>query len=331
MKNIEKLITLFKQFGGKLDNAEIRHSQDAGYYCYSLNSSKNSIISCPDSLLVAIDDIDINEGGLFISRPEKYGNKIDFLKQYFAFHFDKAAVNHQSEKKEQINSLSEKDRAIISTILPPEFYNLEEYKNLDYEKRRIIESHNSSHYGRGVIMPFVSCINFNKNGQSYNHSNEKISLSGKFDGEIFAVYNENDALKMGTGYGFITDTKHAYSIPLTYPMANGKKMIINRNPLEATSLGNGRWKPIIKVTDDAVTLSWFPLYLEGSPIYPAVIAKMIADEINIPVENLLFNIIKFNLHALVPATFQLKESENSYARYLGAVAQRQLETIAETR
>ena len=114
-------------------------------------------------------------------------------------------------------------------------------------------------------------------------------------------------------------------------MANGKKMIINRNPLEATPIGNGRWKPIIKEIEDAITLSWFPLYLEGAPVYPAIIARMVANEINLPAENILINIIKLNLYALVPAAFQLRDSENVFARFLGAAAQRQLETIAGTR
>ncbi len=331
MNDIGKLITLFKQFGGEFDNVEVRHSKDAGYCCYSLDSSKNSIISCPASLLVDIDDISINENGLFITRPEKYGDRIDFLRKYFAFHFNKAVVSHQSERKKLINSLSEKDLSIISNILPPESYNLKEDKDLEYEKRRVIECHNISHQDRRVIMPFVTFVNFSKNGHSFKHSDKKISLTGKFDGEIFAVYNDNDVLKMGTGYDFITDTKYIYSIPLTYPLANDIKMIINRSPLEATSLGNGRWKPILKTTQSTVTLSWFPLHMEGAPLYPATIAKMIADEINIPAENLLLNIFRLNLHALMPAAFQLKESENEFARYLGNVAQRQLETIAGTR
>lgn len=138
-------------------------------------------------------------------------------------------------------------------------------------------------------------------------------------------------LKIASGYDFITDTKFIYSIPLTYPMANGKKMIINRATHEGVKIGNGRWKPIVKTNQDTVTLSWFPLYMEGAVVYPAIIAKMLADEINIPAENLIYTIMKLNLHALIPAAFQLRKSDNIFANYLGATAQRQLETIAETR
>lgn len=278
-----------------------------------------------------MNDIDINAEGLFISRPEKYGENIDFLNQYFKFQFNGEVVNHQVEKKHQIDSLSEVDLSVISNIFPPELYNLEEYDDLEYAKKRIIDCHNKPYLDKKVLMPFVTFANYHKNGQSFKSSDDKISLSGKFKGEVFAKYNDDDVLRLASGYDFIADTKYIYSIPLAYQMANGKKMIINRKPLEATELGNGRWKPQIKHQPDSITLSWFPLYLESSPIYPAAIAKMIADEVDLPAENILYNIIKLNLHALVLAAFRLRESENEFARYLGAVAQRQLETISGLR
>jgi hypothetical protein len=290
VKTIDDLIALFRQLGGQFDNVEIRHSDDAGYYCYSLDNSKNSIISCPANLLVDVEDLDINEDGLFISRPENYGPHIDFLKQYFAFHFNKAAVSWHTERKRQIESLSDKDVAVISNIFPPKMYNLEKYNGLEFEKKRILECHNIRHRGKKVIMPFVSLVNYNKKGQTFDVSDDKISISGKFNGEVFAKYNFDDVLKIATGYDFITDTKFIYSIPLSYRMANGRKMIINRNTHEAKPLGNDRWKPLIKVTQDAITLSWFPLHMEGAAIYPAVIARIVAEETNVSAENILFNV-----------------------------------------
>lgn len=278
-----------------------------------------------------VDDVDINENGLFIKYTEKYENRVDFLNQYFAFQFNKKVVKYHIKRKHQIESLSNDDLSVISNISPPELYKLEGYDDLNYAKKRIIDCHNKLFNDRNVLMPFVTFVNYHKNGQSFKTSDENISISGKFKGEVFAKYNEDDVLRLGSGYDFITDTKYIYSIPLTYQMANGKKLIINRNPLDAVDLGNGRWKPLIKHQPNAVIVSWFPLYLENAPMYPAMIAKIIADEVNLPAENILHNIIKLNLHALVPAAIQLRESDNAYARFLGSLAQRQLETIAELR
>lgn len=331
LDNIHELTKLFQQFGGKFENAEVRYNEEAGYHCYSLNGNKNTLISCPANLLVDVNDIDINEEGLFITEPDKYGDEIAFLNKYVKFHFNKNVVAHHSEIKQQIKSLPEKDLSLISRIFPPALLDLNKYSGLDYEKKCIINSHNIKHLDRKVIMPFVSFINYSKNGLSFNNRADNISISGKFHNEILAKYNDDDVLSLASGYNFITDTKYIYSVPITYPMINGKKLIIKRDVYEGIELGNGRWGPAVKISQDSVSLSWFPLYLEGAPMYPSTIAGMIAAEINIPAENLIFNILKLNLHALIPAAFQLTNSENEFSRYLGAATQRQLETIAECR
>ena len=331
LSELDELVALFKQHGGQIDNVEIRHSDELGYYCYSLSPKKSSIMSCPASLLVDTEDIGINEDGLFISNREKYGENINFLNQYFLFHFNRNLIKYHIERKRQIENLSDNDKEIIAKIFPPELFKLDGITDLDYARKRIIDCHNKIYLGRSVIMPFVSFVNFHKNGRSFKTDENKISISGKFNGEVVAKYNEDDVLKMAGGYDFIGDTKYIYSIPLKYRMANGKTLLVNRNPLDAIELGNGRWKPLVTVKSDSVTLSWFPLYLDGAPIFPAVISKMIADEIHVPAENILYNVIRLNLHALIPAAFLLKASTNEFARFLGSVAQRQLETIAGLR
>lgn len=331
LEDIDELIIQFRQLGGIFENTEVRFSEDLGYHCYSADSKKNSIISCPASLFVDIDDLGITENGLFISTPEKHNQYTDFLDKYFALQFNRDVVAGHSDIKRQINSLSDDDLSLISDIFPPVLLDLDKYTGLEFEKKRILDSHNIKHRGKSIIMPFVSFVNYSKNGRSFNVQDDKISISGKFNGEILAKYNDDDVLKIASGYHFITDTQYIYSIPLSYQMINGKKLVVNRNTLEGVQLDNGRWKPVINNTDNCVTLSWFPLYMEGAPLYPAAIAKMIADEIQVPAENLIYNILKLNLHALVPAAFKLRESENDFARFLGAAAQRQLETIAATR
>lgn len=331
LKDIKELTTQFKRLDGKFENAEIRYSEETGYRCDSLDSKKSTLISCPEKLFVDIDDIDISEAGLFITRPENYGSNITFLNSYFRFQFNRKVILRYSEIKRQIASLPKKDLPIISNIFPPSLLDVKKYGGLTYEKKRIIESHNIRHLNKKVIMPFVTFLNYGKNGNSYNIEDDRISVSGKFNGEILALYNDDDVLKIASGYGFITDTKAIYSIPLTYKLKNGKTLVINNKTTDAVQLGDGSWKPLVKIEEKSITLSWFPLHLEGAPMFSVIIAKMIADEINIPAENLIYNIIKLNLHALIPAAFQLCQSENAFSRYLGEAAKRQLETISSTR
>lgn len=331
MENIETLIKLFRQLGGTFDNAEIRYSKESGFYCHTLDPNQESHILCPADLLVEADDLDVNNNGLFISTKKKYGNKIDFLNKYFAFQFNESVLRFHTETKRQINTLSDKDLSLISTILPPELYKLKKYKGLTYEKERMIDTHKIIHCGKTVIMPFVTFLNYHKNGQPYNVEDDAISVKGKFNDEVSAKYNNNDTLMIAGSYGFITNTKFAYSMPVSYSMPDGTRIIINRCPDEATHIGNNRWKPLVEKKSGAIIISWFPLHLENAPRYPAIIAGIIASETNLSAEKLLLDIISLNLHALVPVAFQLKKSKNQFSQHMSNVAQRQLELIAGTR
>jgi len=62
-----------------------------------------------------------------------------------------------------------------------------------------------------------------------------------------------------------------------------------------------------------------------------MIARTIAAETNLSAEILLFDIVRLNLNALIPAAFHLKDSENFFSRYVSTIAQRQLEIIAGTK
>lgn len=330
--HIDELINQFKQYGGKFDNAEVRYSSGPGFHCYSENSNNESLISCPAHLLVAVEDIGINEDGLYICNPDKYAEYICFLNQYFKLQFNEQTIKYESKRKRQIQALTKDELSLISRIVHPNMLSLEGYEGLAYERKRIIEKHNIVHFGKNVIMPFLTLVNHDKNGARFDIQKDSISVRGKYSGEITVKYdNDLDVLKIASGYDFITDSQYILSIPLGFTLNNGKLLVIEKNTRNSVQISVDRWKPVTEVLPDKIIVSWFPLYLHDSPMYPATIAKMIADEIGMPAENLLYSIIRFNLHALVPAAFQLSQSQNEFAKHIGAAAQRQLETIAATR
>lgn len=331
MENIDGLVELFQNFGGKFENAALGYRDESGFYCYTLDSNQDTVISCPANLLVDILDVGVRNDGLFILNPEKYGSNMNFLEKYFAFHFNRAILNQHIEQKRQIDSLSSRDLSLISNVLPPDLYNLEDYGELEYAKKRVLDSHKIKHYGKSVLMPFVSFLNHDKNGLSFNTSKDEISISGRCDNEVFVEYNIGDVFLIGGAYGFITDTKVAYSLPVYFEMPNGTRVNIGRDLEKSSSNDKGRVRPIVEKKRGTVTISWFPLYLEGAPRYPAILARRIAAETNLSAEILLMDIFRLNLHVLIPAAFHLKNSENSFAKYVAIIAQRQLETIAGTR
>lgn len=47
LKNIEKLIDLFRKYGGIFENMMLDYSDERGFYCRTLDSNNESVISWP--------------------------------------------------------------------------------------------------------------------------------------------------------------------------------------------------------------------------------------------------------------------------------------------
>lgn len=179
-------------------------------------------------------------------------------------------------------------------------------------------------------MPFVTFLNHDKDGKPYDRKKDSISVHGKFSDEVFAAYNEGDVLEFARNYGFIADTKFAYSLAMRISTQSGSQIIINRSPASTLS-PEGFQLPLINKNRNTITVSWFPLYFQNGPRYPARIAQLIANEVGIPAVAILNDVFRSNLGVLIPVAFLLRESENPYAQLHAAAAQRQLELIGGAR
>jgi|AMFO01.1.fsa_nt_gi hypothetical protein len=331
MEDIEKLIEQFRSAGGKCENFALEYREESGFYGYSKQGDQQTIVLCPAHLLVNISDVDVNNDGLFISNPAPYRNYLDFLTQYFAFHFNRNMLCRYIEIARQINSLSNKELGLVSKIYPSCYCTTGGESEIEFAKKLLLKSHYIKHLDKNVLMPFVSFLNYSKFGQSFSIKKDSISLSGKFRGEIFAKYNMDDALWIAGEYGFITDTSYAYSLPMTQTTTEGTSIIITHKFNESTVTSDGLRLPLIHKHNNTITISWFPLYFEGGPMLPARVAKMVANEAGLSAAGFLYRVFRDNLNTLTLVAFQLRESENPFAQLAAKAAQRQLELIGGTR
>jgi hypothetical protein len=331
MEGIEELIELFRKSGGKFENIALGYREESGYYCYTLDRNQNTIVSCPAHFLVDVDDVGISQDGLFIANPEKYGNNMEFLEKYIAFHFNRKMLDRYIEKKRQIESLSSRDLSLISRIQLPELHFSRKYGDLEFAKYLMLRSHKIEYHEKEVLMPFVTFLDHSKNGRPYELKKDAISVSGKFSDEVFAVYNTGDALTFASAHGFITESRFAFSIPIMKVIPNRTRVSIYRKIFESIKTREGFLLPLVHKGRDIVTISWFPLYIEGDPEYPARVARMVAHETGQSAESILYEVFHINLKVLLPAAFQLRESDNPYAQLIAIAAQRQLEVIGGNR
>jgi len=327
MNEIEELANIFCKAGGEFKNVRLDYCEESGFYCHVLDSEQEALVFCPSNMLVDCDDIDVNSAGLFIKSPNQYMDNIEFLEKYFSFHFNKKLIDFFSSKKRFIDSLSSKDKSLISNILPVHLYELDGISELEYAKNQIFNSHSVNYFGKNMIMPFVTFLNHDKRGVPYNINKEGISVSGKFDGEVFAYYNDYDTMMFAGGYGFVTDTGTAYSIPVMFQLPNGKQLAINRRPKNSVETQHGYSRPLVHKGAKSINVSYLPLFCESDKMLPMKIIKLVAFEIGIS-PNMLFDMVKnLNIKALKPVATQLGESKNQYFEMMASAAKKQLEYI----
>lgn len=327
MEGLEDLVAFFRRLGGKFENAALGYREGDGFFVYTLDSNRDTIISCPSHLLIDVGDVGVNQDGLYIANPRKYKKNIKFLERYVAFHFNQKMLGRYIEKKRQIDSLSSKDLSLISRIYRPDQHWSEGLGEIDFARKQILNTHQITHFGKKVFMPFVTFLNHAKDGASFYIGEDAIALTGKFSNEVFALYNLCDVLGIAGNHGFITDTRFIYSIAMKMLAPDGKQIAIERSLESAINKDGFRW-PLVHKGRDVITLSWFPLYFEKDPQYPAKVAQMVACETGLSAEVFLNNIFRANLNVLIPAAFQLRDSGNPFAQLAGAAAQRQLEVIS---
>lgn len=331
MGTIQELTETFQNFGGRFENVALGHGEDRGYYLYTLDTEKDIFVSCPDDLFVNRDDIGISKSGLYITRPENYANRIDFLQEYFAFHFNRKVMEHYLAKRHLINSLPKKDITLISKIFPTEWKSAAGLSALEYVKNQIIRSHVIRYAGNNIIMPFMSFINHHKYGIPFNDKEGAISICGKFSDEVYAVYNDSDSILFSCLHGFATDTRFAYSVPAANTLPNGIRLVINRNINEKSHNADGAPIPIVKKNQNTITISWFPLHIENFPDFPAQVAQMIAIETGLSAEMILQGIIHANYTLLQEVFLKLGKSKNAFSRMVTAAVEKQLNHFTITK
>lgn len=332
MNDISRLIEPFRRNGGVFDNMTIGYRQDSGYYCASIDSTRPATVFCPTGLMVDIEDIGINEAGFFITRPENYAGHGEFLQEYLAAHFDAGLVEKLLEEKRQIEALSPDERQLLGRINLPH-PDATTGDGLEYARQRIFQSHQliAGPLGKRVIVPFVSLLNHAMNGSRIGFNENGATVSGSFSGEVFAYYNIGDVLMLLWGYGFVTDTVFAYSLPMQVRLPDGTSLRISNNITKFSTTANGFRRPLEEKSGGVINVSWFPMYFREDPWYPAALAASLADEYSFSAEQLLYSMLRFNLNTLLPIAFSLKNSGNSYLQLVATGVERQLALIGGLR
>lgn len=316
---LPELVDAFRAAGGVMDNLTVRHTPDRGFCCFVTDPASEARVFCPQHLLVRVEHIGIDETGLKITERAAYGAHIDLLDRYFSLHFGRHLVEAFLAEKAQIDALTERERKLLSVISLPE---IDEgiVTDLDYARARILASHylGSKHLGGRVVMPFVTFLNHDRDGQPFVESGQGIGLSGRFAGEAYACYHHDDSLAMLRDHGIGAASRFSYSLPMIINLPGGRQLRIKREHKASTTTPEGHPWPLLETSDTLITLSWFPLYFRHGPRFPARVARYLAETCNLPGELVMHAVYSYNFGQLFHLSSALRHSENPYVQRLVA-------------
>lgn len=259
----DELLDEFRALGGTADNIRLGQGE-YGRGLFPIDPTKPIAIHIPDNLLVAVDDMVMENGAPCVGPAAKANARekawLDRYQREFAWGGGGA---------DEIRKIFE-----MAGQFPDELRHklLTQYRcgqwfkepSDDLIANRFFNARKIDYGGRATVMPIVEMANHGSGGH-YNLTGG-VGLKGSFSGEIVAEYCQYDSFDYFLGWGFATQRPPAFSVALT-----GK---IDSTPLQIDQMFEGVeappevWIPKIEKTPDKVKLPFLLIGHRGFPRIP---------------------------------------------------------------
>jgi hypothetical protein len=207
----DEIISRFRSLGGVFDNAEVRST---GEYrgVFSIDPTRDVRITVPPALLVDSDDVTVENGELRLSPAAAVSSDVRaFFEAY------NRVTSWAGARSDIANFLTEAQRLpeACKAILIKEF-------NFNSWFEPVTDELVLSHFtgarrirfrDRRVLMPILELTNHDWRGPTVSFSDDGITLSARFKGELMWSYRAADAIIMLRNYRFASPERLAFSLP----------------------------------------------------------------------------------------------------------------------
>ena len=210
------LLEAFRGFGGTAENV-MQRVGDFGMGLFPIDPGKAVELRVPDSLLVPIDAVHLQDDAVVIKDPSAfppgYG---DWFRHYQSNHSWGLAARRSIEAFE--DGLKALPDAVHHDLTRLGLYN--PTKRFPGENReqeifqRFLQTRYINHKGQKVLMPVIELVNHAPAAKSWDPSGDGIAVGGHYDGEILVKYSVSDPLRRLLGYGFNCQEPSAFSLNL---------------------------------------------------------------------------------------------------------------------
>lgn len=323
----EELAEEFRALGGVLENVRLG-SGAYGRGLFVIDPAREAIVHLPERLMVPVDATGYVNGALVASRDRVPADIADFFDRYHR-NFGWSVERHACERVQR--SWHELPAEVVTALhqlgvvdKPDRFDAPAE----DVVLRDFLNSRAGRFGTSRSLIPVLDLVNHRATAAPYRSENG-LTVSGRFDDEVFVRYNSWDSIACALTYSFPDRSVFANSIAITVDIPRGRQLSIARSIGDTRPEGNVT-VPKIEERGSRIEIAYMLLGCLTAPDAPrAIFRHVMKPYVTLEESDVIFDsIAHFNRTRFIDFLRLLERYEGGLISVLKAASLNQLEGLS---
>jgi hypothetical protein len=321
------ILQAFRALGGVAENVRYGHGP-RGRGLFAIDAARPIRVRVPRPLLFRTGAVALADGDLVLSPTSGSGQQ---ERRFFATYQNTLswAGGGRSEVVaflDLLRHLPERARSCLvdefglSYLLAPH--------DEDAVLERFIRARHFDFRGEAVLMPILELCNHSRHGVEFDVGPDHVGVAGRFaDGEVLLRYGIADSWQRFIQYGFVSEERPAYSLPMEVRLPTGRLVI--RHDAAAGRQRSGYVVPLMTAEPGRVSLSHLLLGDRDEPHAPRSVFIAAMREAGVGQPAILFDkIAHFNRSAFLRLMATVEDTDGTAAAAIRRLARLQLEALS---
>jgi hypothetical protein len=193
---------------------------------------------------------------------------------------------------------------------------------------RFVRARHFDFHGEAVLMPILELCNHSRQGADFDVGSDHVGVMGRFgDGEVLLRYSVADSWQRFIQYGFVSEERPAYSLPMEIRLPRGRLVI--GHDATAGRPRNGYVVPHLTVEPERIALSHLLLGDRDVPHGPRSIFIAAMRQAGVDQPAILFDrIAHINRNAFLRLLATVEDEDGAAAAAIRRLARLQLEALS---
>ncbi len=272
------MLDAFRALGGAADNV-VQREGPRGLGLFAIDATRPVLVHTPDRLLIPARHVVQIGPDLAIDALAR----VDDAARRFFTRYQRSFSWGQSGRASAIawlEQMADLPRTVRGLLVGTIGLWLPAATDDALALKRFVATRGIHYRGERTLAPVLELVNHAPVSTGFDRS-DGIRVSGIYPGEVCVRYNWLDPLRRYFAYGFSSEDRRAYSIPLVLPDVDGRELVVGVD-LATTQAGTGigAWLPTVRTDDRRITLSHALLGSGERPRLPRTIFRQVLSQLS---------------------------------------------------